>query len=97
MQRDQIRAQYARLKGTCEAFISLSASGAAPRGLRSSGDPVFAVPASLLGVPSISLPAMMIGNMPRGLQVIGFERQDANLFGIASLALQFLCESGSRG
>jgi hypothetical protein len=40
---------------------------------------------------------MMVSNMPLGLQVIGFERQDANLFGIASWAFQLLGESGSRG
>lgn len=93
VQRSQIRAHHDRLRGKCDALISLSAPDIAPRGLRSSGDPVFAVPASLLGAPSVSLPVMMVSNMPLGLQLIGFQRQDSDSFGIAGWALQLLSES----
>lgn len=82
--RIQIREAYSKLKQKCDALITLSASGIAPRGLRSSGDPRFAVPASLLGAPAVSLPVMIVDGMPLGLQIIGFEREDSTLFEIAA-------------
>ena len=45
-----------QLGGLTDGVITLSATGAAPVGLQSTGDPIFAVPCSLLGVPAISLP-----------------------------------------
>lgn len=88
--RTQIREKYSRLKNKCDALITLSASGIAPMGLRSSGDPGFAVPASLLGAPTISLPVMTVSGMPLGLQIIGFERDDAALFGISAWIAELL-------
>ena len=54
--RDKRRATYAALAADFDACITLTATGAAPVGLGSTGDPVFVVPASMLGVPAISLP-----------------------------------------
>ena len=58
-----------------------------PRGLKSTGNPVFAVPASLLGVPSLSLPVLKIGELPLGLQLMGFINEDASMFAAASEVL----------
>jgi Asp-tRNA(Asn)/Glu-tRNA(Gln) amidotransferase A subunit family amidase len=38
----------------------------------------------LLGVPAVSLPLLSDEGLPLGLQVIGFEQQDAALIGVAA-------------
>ena len=81
-QRDKNRALYAELAGECEACISLSAPSAAPMGLESTGDPT--VHASYLGIPAVSLPVLSDEGLPLGLQLMGFEQQDANLVGVAA-------------
>ena len=68
------------LPPACDACITLAAPGAAPEGLNSTGNPEFAVPSSLLGVPSLSLPLFEVDGMPLGLQVIGYFDRDADAF-----------------
>jgi len=58
--------------------------GAAPIGLHSTGDPIFAAPGSLLGIPAISLPVLSAEELPLGLQLLGFEQADAALFPVAA-------------
>jgi Asp-tRNA(Asn)/Glu-tRNA(Gln) amidotransferase A subunit family amidase len=82
--RDNIRLIYERLSAVGEACLTLSASGPAPIGLSATGDPSFAIPASLLGVPAVSLPGMLVENLPLGLQVMGFRDKDAALFSTAA-------------
>jgi len=60
------------------------AIGPAPIGLGHTGNPIFAVPFSLLGVPTVSLPLFAVENLPLGLQVVGFEGADAQLFATAA-------------
>jgi Asp-tRNA(Asn)/Glu-tRNA(Gln) amidotransferase A subunit family amidase len=71
-------------------LITLAATGAAPVGLGSTGNPVFVVPASILGVPAISLPVLADGGLPLGLQLIGFADRDAALFSVAGGVLTLL-------
>jgi Asp-tRNA(Asn)/Glu-tRNA(Gln) amidotransferase A subunit family amidase len=68
----------------CDAAISLSAPGAAPIGLASTGEPAFVVPGSLLGVPALSLPLLETESLPLGLQLLGFIDRDAGLFGVGA-------------
>jgi Asp-tRNA(Asn)/Glu-tRNA(Gln) amidotransferase A subunit family amidase len=75
------------MAGIADACITLSAPGPAPLGLESTGDPTFAIPASLLGVPAMSLPLFQVDGLPLGLQVMGFAERDADLFSVA-LALR---------
>lgn len=86
-ERQRVREAYAELSNLCDFCVTLSATSAAPVGLESTGDPVFAVPASLLGTPSLSLPVLRIGKLPLGLQLIGFVNNDASLFAAASAML----------
>ncbi|MBV9968504.1 MAG: amidase [Xanthobacteraceae bacterium] len=81
---------YAGLAGECDACITLAATGAAPPGLGSTGNPVFVVPASLLGIPAISLPVLSDAGLPLGLQLMGFADQDAALFSFAAGVLTLL-------
>jgi Asp-tRNA(Asn)/Glu-tRNA(Gln) amidotransferase A subunit family amidase len=82
-ERARVRAVHAELAANCDACITLAAPSNAPEGLGSTGNPEFAVPASLLGVPALSLPVFEVGGMPLGLQVIGFFDRDADAFAIA--------------
>jgi Asp-tRNA(Asn)/Glu-tRNA(Gln) amidotransferase A subunit family amidase len=75
---------YAGLAGEFDACVTLTATGAAPLGLGSTGNPVFVVPASLLGIPAITLPVLSDGGLPLGLQLMGFADQDAALFSCAA-------------
>ncbi len=78
--RRQIRETFAALARSCDMAVTLAATGPAPLGLGSTGNPVFAVPGSILGVPSVSLPVLSPAGLPLGLQVVGFEGGDARLF-----------------
>jgi Asp-tRNA(Asn)/Glu-tRNA(Gln) amidotransferase A subunit family amidase len=81
---------YAGLATEFDACVTLAATGAAPVGLGSTGNPVFVVPASLLGIPAISLPVLSDGGLPLGLQLMGFTDQDAALFSCAAGVLALL-------
>jgi Asp-tRNA(Asn)/Glu-tRNA(Gln) amidotransferase A subunit family amidase len=81
--RAEMRAAHAALQGDVSAFITLSATGPAPKGLDYTGDPVFAVNSSILGAPAINLPLLEAEGLPLGIQIIGYARRDAELFGIA--------------
>lgn len=82
-ERARIRGVYAELARHCDACLTLPAIGAAPVGLGSTGNPICAVPGSLLGVPAISLPLLSAEEMPLGLQVMGFEQKDATAIAAA--------------
>jgi Asp-tRNA(Asn)/Glu-tRNA(Gln) amidotransferase A subunit family amidase len=83
-QRAEARRIFAKLAAIADAVVTLSATGAAPIGLDSTGDAIFNVPASFLGVPALSLPVLAESGLPLGLQMIGFAQQDAALFGAAA-------------
>jgi Asp-tRNA(Asn)/Glu-tRNA(Gln) amidotransferase A subunit family amidase len=82
--RDEVRAIYATLAGACDACVSLAAPKAAPMGLESTGDPSCTVHASLIGMPSVSLPVLQDEGLPLGLQLTGFLNRDAELFATAA-------------
>ncbi len=82
--RQRNRETHARLAARYDAAIVLAAPGAAPVGLGSTGNPVFNVPASMLGIPAVSLPLLSIEGLPLGLQIAGFVGEDASLFAVAA-------------
>jgi len=84
LERERARALYAALESECDACVTLAAPGAAPLGLASTGDPVFTVHASLLGIPAVSLPVLQDQGLPLGLQVTGFAHGDAATFAAAA-------------
>jgi Asp-tRNA(Asn)/Glu-tRNA(Gln) amidotransferase A subunit family amidase len=84
-ERERIRAVHAGLADNYDLCVTLTAPGAAPRGLEWTGDPSFVVPGSLLGVPAVSMPVLMAEDgMPLGLQLLGYRDQDAVLFAAAA-------------
>jgi Asp-tRNA(Asn)/Glu-tRNA(Gln) amidotransferase A subunit family amidase len=89
-ERQRRRCVYDALAPEFDACITLAATGAAPVGLHSTGNPVFVVPASMLGIPAISLPVLADGGLPLGLQLMGFADRDAALFSCAGGVLALL-------
>ena len=81
--REQARAAYATLAAHADAVVSVTASGAAPVGLETTGNPIFVVPGSMLGAPGVSLPVLDDDGLPLGLQVLGFPQNDSALFAVA--------------
>ena len=89
-ERARARAAYAKLSAICDGCLTLTAPGAAPLGLEATGNPIFAVPFSMLGVPAISLPLLREQDLPLGLQVIGFAGNDAAAIATAAWLVQTL-------
>ena len=85
--RNEIRAIFAKLEDHCDVCVTLSAPDAAPEGLGWTGDPNFTVCTSLLGVPAVSLPVLETQRLPLGLQLIGFQNKDAEMFAAAGAVL----------
>lgn len=82
-QRNEMRAAHEALSPTFTALITLSASGCAPIGHETTGDPVFAVNSSILGAPAINLPLLDDDSLLLGVQIIGYPGWDRELFALA--------------
>ncbi len=89
-ERDGVRQTYEALAAECDLTMSLSANGAAPIGLNTTGDPKFVSHGSLLGTPAISIPLLEAEGLPLGLQLMGYTDKDAALFAGAAALLGLL-------
>jgi len=56
-----------------------AALGPAPKGLVSTGNPVFCGFWTYLGVPAVTLPLLEVDGLPMGVQLIGARRDDGRL------------------
>jgi Asp-tRNA(Asn)/Glu-tRNA(Gln) amidotransferase A subunit family amidase len=64
----------------CDAILTPSAPGTAPRGLGATGDPAFCTLWTFLGTPALNLPLMRGANgLPLGVQLVGPRHDDARL------------------
>jgi Asp-tRNA(Asn)/Glu-tRNA(Gln) amidotransferase A subunit family amidase len=86
--RQEIRDEYQRAAKRYDGFVTLAATGAAPIGLTSTGDPGMNVAASLLGCPALSLPILEDEGLPLGLQLMGGIGRDTDLFHLAATVLR---------
>jgi len=59
------------LMGDVDVILTPSASGAAPRGFGSTGDPVFNRLWTLMGTPCVNVPGLSEGDLPLGVQIVG--------------------------
>lgn len=64
----------------CDAILCPAATGPAPEGLGSTGNPIFNGLWTLCGTPAVSVPILTAGNgLPMGVQLVGARGNDARL------------------
>jgi len=78
-----------------DAIVTPAATGEAPRGLGSTGSPVFSTIWTYCGVPAITLPLLEGSNgMPLGVQLVGRRLYDGRLLRTARWLVETLREAG---
>ena len=78
------RHALAKIFDDVDVILTLSAPGAAPKGLGSTGDPRYNRLWTLMGVPCVNVPAIIAdGGLPVGVQVIGRYGADAGALNAA--------------
>jgi Asp-tRNA(Asn)/Glu-tRNA(Gln) amidotransferase A subunit family amidase len=74
-----------------DAIITPSAAGTAPKGLESTGDPMFCTLWTLAGTPALNVPLMQGANgLPLGVQLVGPRHGDARLLRTARWLVRHL-------
>jgi len=79
---EQGKRELARYYQTTPVILAPAATGPAPRGLASTGDPRVNAPWTALGVPALSMPLPVEG-LPLGLQLTAAEGQDGQVLDTA--------------
>ena len=76
----KLRKEFTTAIQKYDAILTVPATGAAPEGLSSTGDPIFCALWSFLGVPALTLPITKNAQgLPLGLQLVAPYKQDATL------------------
>ena len=76
---DECKARVAEIYKATPVILVPAATGAAPLGLGSTGDPRMNAPWTALGTPAISIPMPVANGLPLGLQLTADYRQDARV------------------
>ena len=94
--RDVLNAGLEAIFDRFDAVVTPAATGQAPRGLATTGDPVFSTLWTYCGVPALSLPLLEGGDgMPLGVQLIGRRGDDARLLRTARWLVHAIAEEGA--
>jgi Asp-tRNA(Asn)/Glu-tRNA(Gln) amidotransferase A subunit family amidase len=86
-ERERLYERLETLLQPYDAIVTLPAAGPAPRGLDTTGNPVFCTTWTYLGVPALSLPLLTVDGMPLGVQLIGPRLGEEKLFHAAAALL----------
>jgi Asp-tRNA(Asn)/Glu-tRNA(Gln) amidotransferase A subunit family amidase len=91
---DQITASIDELFDRFDAILTPAAHGPAPRGLDSTGSPMFCTLWTFCGMPSINLPLLRAENgLPVGVQLVGRKGDDARLLRTARWLMHSLASA----
>jgi len=81
-----------------DAILTPAATGPAPRGLETTGNPAFCTLWTYLGTPAVTLPLLASEDgMPIGVQLVGRRGDDARLLRTASWLVKALAREQRRG
>jgi Asp-tRNA(Asn)/Glu-tRNA(Gln) amidotransferase A subunit family amidase len=89
------RVQLAEIFKSTPVILTPGATGPAPLGLTTTGDPRMSAPWSALGTPAMSVPMPLAGGLPLGLQLTADLNQDSRLLR-AAVRVQDRFESGPK-
>lgn len=79
----------------CDAILCPAATGPAPKGLASTGDPIFNGLWTLCGTPCLSLPLLTSEEgLPMGVQLVGARNNDARLLRTAQWLFNWADDAG---
>jgi Asp-tRNA(Asn)/Glu-tRNA(Gln) amidotransferase A subunit family amidase len=85
--QQRLRHELADRIAPCDAVVTIPAIGEAPLGLDHTGDAVFCMPWSLMGLPAINIPSGWSANgLPLGLQIVAPFGRDKTVLQIAAWA-----------
>ncbi|MGX1309451.1 Asp-tRNA(Asn)/Glu-tRNA(Gln) amidotransferase A subunit family amidase [Amorphus suaedae] len=81
--RDRLRHLHRALSGQVDGFVTLAHIGPGQHGDPEVGTPWYNDASSVVGAPTVNLPVLSVDGLPLGVQLMGFEHRDAELFAIA--------------
>ena len=87
---DECRLKVAEMYEATPVILVPAATGPAPAGLASTGDPAMNAPWTALGTPAISIPIPVTSGLPLGLQLTADRGQDGRLLRTAAWAYTVL-------
>ena len=94
--RNRLRSMHRSLSGKVDAFVTLAHIGPGQRGLPLVGTPWFNDASSAIGAPTVNLPVLAVDGLPLGVQLMGFEGEDALLTAHCRWLLETLRSSTAR-
>lgn len=84
---------YAAVEGVLRehaAILTPASAGPAPKGLGTTGNPVFNAVWTYLGVPCVTLPLLEVAGLPLGVQLVGMRRDEGRLLRTARWLVEHL-------
>lgn len=90
--RQRLRAAWAELADHVDVVVALSTTNPAPAGHETTGCRRMPATSSLIGVPALSAPWLEVEGLPQGVQLLGFEGRDEELFAAAAVLERALFE-----
>jgi Asp-tRNA(Asn)/Glu-tRNA(Gln) amidotransferase A subunit family amidase len=76
-----------------DAILTPSTAGPAPKGLQSTGSPIFCALWTYLGVPAVTLPLLTVDGLPLGVQLVGRRGDDGRLLRTARWLVETIAMS----
>jgi Asp-tRNA(Asn)/Glu-tRNA(Gln) amidotransferase A subunit family amidase len=77
-----------------DAILTPAAAGPAPKGLQSTGSPIFCALWTYLGVPAVTLPLLTVDGLPLGVQLVGRRGDDGRLLRTARWLIEAVSVTG---
>ena len=81
--RTELQMLHRALRGHVDGFVTLAHIGPGQIGMPKQGTPWYNDASSAIGAPTFGLPLLRVDEAPLGVQIMGFESQDAELAAVA--------------